>query len=62
MKPKIRAILEECIEKGIEYGYLMAHKHHPDPPDNHIFAQIENAIWLEIDEKFDFEELYTDEG
>lgn len=62
MKPKIRAILDECIEVGIERGYHYAHKHDSNPDYYNIFAQIENAIWLEIDEKFDFEELYTDEG
>ena len=61
MRAKIRPILEECIEKGVEYGYLKAHKHHPDPPDNHIFSEIENAIWLEIDQRFDFERNVCDE-
>jgi len=55
MKAKIREILEECIELGIERGHMNAHKHHPDPPYNHVFSKIEEAIWLEIDERFDFE-------
>jgi len=55
MRPKIREILEECIETGIESGYIRAHKHNDNPYSFHIYEQIENAIWLEIDERFDFE-------
>jgi len=55
MRAKIRQILEECIETGIESGYLKAHKHNDNPYAFHIYEQIENAIWLEIDQRFDFE-------
>jgi len=55
MRAKIREILEECIEKGIEYGYLRAHKYGENPRVFHIYEQIESAIWYEIDERFDFE-------
>ena len=56
MKAKIRQILEECIASGVAYGYVNAHKHRDDPPEDHIFECIEHGIWLEIDEHFDFEE------
>jgi phosphoglycolate phosphatase-like HAD superfamily hydrolase len=55
MKAKIRHILEECIESGVAYGYVNAHKHMDDPPEDHIFDRIEHAIWLEIDEHFEFD-------
>jgi len=55
MRPKIRQILEECIEIGIEHGYSRAHNYSDDPLKHHIYGEIENAIWLEIDERFDFE-------
>lgn len=55
MRAKIRKILEECIINGIEYGYERAHKHTDDPSESHIQAWIEDAIWLEIDERFEFD-------
>ena len=55
MRPKIREILEECIETGIEYGYLRAHKYNENPDAFYIYEQIESAIWYEIDERFDFD-------
>lgn len=61
MRAKIRQILEECIETGIESGYLRAHKSSDDPYAFHIYEQIENAIWLEIDQWFDFERNACDE-
>lgn len=61
MRPKIREILEECIETGIESGYLRAHKYNDNPYKFQIYEQIENAIWLEIDQRFDFERNLVDE-
>ena len=61
MRPKIREILEECIENGVAYGYSKAHKHDDNPYDFHIFEHIENAIWIEIDQRFDFERNLVDE-
>jgi len=55
MRPKIREILEECIETGMVSGYRRAHKHHDDPSENIVFGEIEDAIWFEIDQRFDFE-------
>ena len=55
MRPKVREILEECIENGVVVGYARAHKHGEHPERNHIQECIEGAIWLEIDERFDFE-------
>jgi len=55
MRPKIREILEECIERGVEDGYLKAHKHDENPRAFHIYEQIESAIWYEIDQRFEFE-------
>lgn len=56
MRAKIRHILEECIEDGIKRGYCRATKHVDDPDPWAMFREMENAIWLEIDERFDFEE------
>ncbi len=54
MKPKIRTILEDCISNGIEHGLSRAHKHTDNPTDAQIELAIDEAIWLEIDERFDF--------
>jgi len=61
MRPKIRHILEECIENGVVVGYARAHKHGEHPERHHIQQCIEDAIWLEIDERFDFERNLVDE-
>ncbi len=55
MRPNTRKILEECIENGVVVGYARAHKHGEHPERHHIQECIEGAIWLEIDERFDFE-------
>lgn len=56
MTPDIRAILERCIEVGIDFGYDRAHKHGDNPTEQHIKSEIENAIWSEIDRYFKFED------
>jgi hypothetical protein len=55
VRAKIRQILEECIINGIEYGYERAHKHVDEPHESHIQGCIVDAIWLEIDERFEFD-------
>lgn len=55
VRAKIREILEECIEQGIDHGLNEAHKYVDEPPINHVIEKIDNAIWFEIDERFDFE-------
>lgn len=55
MKVNMRLLLERCVEDGIERGYRRAHKHTDEPSEQHILSQIHDAIWLEIDEYFNFE-------
>lgn len=57
MKPKIRLLLEQCIESGIKRGYHRAHKYVEQPAEEAIFDQIEECIMAEIYEWFDFEDL-----
>lgn len=57
MKPKIRAVLARCIETGILRGINRAHKHTETPPREVIQGEIEAAIWMEIDDYFDFDEV-----
>jgi hypothetical protein len=55
MRVKIRRILQECIENGIEYGYSLAHQDTDEPSCNAIMNEIEMAIWLELDKRINFE-------
>ena len=56
LKVNVYAVLQECIETGIEAGYNKAHKHNDNPSASHIKEQIEHYIMLQISEKFKFEE------
>lgn len=53
MRYKLRAILEDCLEKGIQHGIRRAHKHSNNPTEGHLLDEILSAIWLELDTKFD---------
>lgn len=55
MKVNMRLLLERCIEDGLARGYRHAHKHTNEPSEQHLLSQIHDAIWLEIDEYFNFE-------
>ena len=61
MKPKILKVLEAAIESGIEYGYGRAFKSHDDPTDVYIKSCISDAIWTELYQWFDIEEMKDDE-
>ena len=55
MKPKLRAILDRAIEEGVKRGIRLAHKHTDSPLTEWIENCIQDAVWLELDEVFDFE-------
>jgi len=55
MKPKLRAILYRAIEEGVRQGAIQAHKHSDTPSTEWLASCIEDAVWLAIDEVFDFE-------
>ena len=56
MKVNMRLLLEECIERGLERGYQRAHKHTDTPSPANITTAQNDAIWLEIDTYFKFDE------
>jgi hypothetical protein len=56
MRANTRAILERCIEVGAAHGIRRAHKHVEKPSDGAIADAVADAIWLEIDCYFNFEE------
>jgi hypothetical protein len=56
MKPKIRPILEMCIDEGTRIGYRRAHKHMKEPNESWMIETINNEIMNCIDLYFEFEE------
>jgi hypothetical protein len=60
MKPKIRVILEDCIERGIERGYRLAFKHSESPLPENIQVTVYSAVMNEISEYFSFEDELND--
>jgi hypothetical protein len=56
MKPRIRDILYRAIEEGVKRGMTQAHKHNDAPSKQWIEGCIEDAIWLEIDSVFNFDD------
>lgn len=55
MKPKLRSILDRAIEEGVKRGMALAHKHTDTPSTEWIEGCIQDAVWLALDEVFDFE-------
>jgi len=55
MRVKIREILEECIADGLRSGYQRAHKYYDQPCEEQLISYMDDHIWLEIDQWFDFE-------
>lgn len=56
MTPRVMRVLEECIESGITLGWNRAHKHTDAPDEAQIKVCIEDAIWGELHEWFQFEQ------
>jgi len=56
MRPKIRPILEMCIDEGARIGYRRAYKHTEEPDESWVIETINNEIMNVIDLYFDFEE------
>jgi hypothetical protein len=55
MKPKVIPVLENCIQDGIAFGWSRAHKHVDQPSEELIKQEIENQIWHNLYEAFEFE-------
>lgn len=60
MKNKLKvntyAVLEECIQIGIEGGINRAYKHTDKPEGDYIKEQILHYVMLQICEKFKFDD------
>lgn len=55
MKVNVRAVLEDCINKGIDAGFRRAHKHVENPTEGFLKEKIAEEIWLNLDTYFNFE-------
>ena len=55
MKPNIRALLDRCIREGIDHTFLNTDVEISDAASYKLADEIDNRIWLYIDEYFDFE-------
>lgn len=55
MKPRLRELLKRAVDDGLTYGWSRAHKHTDRPERETAQAEIEAAIWAEIDEIFVFD-------
>lgn len=57
MKPRMRVLIEQCIEEGTLRGYRRAHKHLDDPGEAAITEAISREIMNRIYEWFEFDEF-----
>ena len=55
MRVNERILLERCIEDGLRDGWRRAHKHVEQPTEAGMRECMWDAIWLHIDEFFNFE-------
>lgn len=53
-------MLSECVEEGIAYGWMRAHKHVDNPTEESIKEAIHNAVMASISEYFLFDEVRDD--
>ena len=56
LKVNTYAVLEECIEIGINGGWNKAHKHTDNPTEEQIKEELLRYIMLQICEKFKFDD------
>ena len=56
MKPRPLPVLEIAIKQGIDWGWARAHKHTDTPDENLIKQEVEEEIWNQLFDWFDFGE------
>ena len=44
MRPKPWAVLDECVERGVRYGFMRAHKHHGEVSEDSIRRAVADAV------------------
>lgn len=61
MKVNEYRVLSECVENGVQAGYVRAHKYVETPDEQELKKNIYDAVMLEICEYFDFQHAVDDE-
>jgi len=61
MKVNTYKVLEECVERGIAYGWRKAHKYTEEPDDQTIHGELFRAIMFEMNDYFSFDETIETE-
>lgn len=56
MRAKEYEVMRMAIDAGVKLGWNRAHKHDPDPPDDHILEAMIEAVSAEVCEWFLFED------
>ncbi len=56
IRVRVRDLLQTKIEIGLEVGWNRAHKHLDDPGKDVILEKQFDAVMLELDETFDFDD------
>ncbi len=56
MKVNTRALLEDCIERGVMHALRNIDDSLTDAQIRQLEFKLENELWLHIDTYFDFEE------
>ena len=54
MRVKEYRVLEECVERGFDYGWQRAHKHTDTPDEDLIKADVLHAVMREVCDYFAF--------
>lgn len=54
MRVKTYRVLEECVERGINRGWMKAHKHTDTPSEFGIKDWILDCVMQEVDDYFTF--------
>lgn len=53
MKAKELKLIEMCLENGLQYGWMRAHKHTDNPEMDAVISEMMFAVMSEIHEWFD---------
>lgn len=48
-------VIQDCIEKGVNYGWMRAYKHSDNPDEEYVKHQLQEAILNTICEYFKFD-------
>ena len=56
MRVNIRAILQDCIERGIRHALMNTDRVSFDEPDiTYLTEEIDSSVWLQVDDYFTFD-------